>query len=281
MTDTCLAIDIGGTKILVALVQGSTVLARQVMSTEPSADPQSWIEHAYSLSRPWAGQYQRVAAAVTGIVTAGKWTTLNPRTLAIKNDFPLQQALHQRLQCPALALNDAQAAAWAEYRFGAGQHRDLVFITVSTGVGGGMVLNGSLRQGQTGIAGHFGQWRDMAGTRFEDSVSGRWFAQAAAAATGREHDARSVFTAAAAGAAWAESLIDTSARRVAMLCGNIQHAFDPDLILLGGGIGLAPGFLDRVRAHADAPRFAPSLARAQLGDEAGVLGAADWSSVDQ
>lgn len=281
MTDTCLAIDIGGTKLLAALVQGSRVLERKVIPTAINEGPQSWIEAAYHLSKPWNGQYQRVAAAVTGIVTAGKWTTLNPATLSIEDNFPIENTLSHYFQCPVSALNDAQAAAWAEFQFGAGQQMDLVFLTVSTGVGGGMVLNGQLRQGQSGISGHVGQWRDMDGMRFEDHVSGRWFARAALAETGHEHDAKSVFAAADTGADWAELLIDTSARRIAMLCSNIQYALDPDVILLGGGIGLAPGFLDRVQGHADVPKFAPSLRGAQLGDVAGVLGAADWSSLDK
>ena len=96
------------------------------------------------LAAAWRGRFDRVGAAVTGIVADGRWHALNAGILPVPAGFPIVEALSTRLGCPVLAINDAQAAAWGEYRFGAGAGRDIVFLTVSTGIGGGIVLGGRL-----------------------------------------------------------------------------------------------------------------------------------------
>ena len=104
-------------------------------------------------------------------------------------------------------------------------------------------------------------------------LAGRWFAREAAA-LGRQDDAVGVF--AHAGEPWAERLIALSATRVAALCRNIQLAVDPARIVVGGGIGLAPGYLGRVTAALEGtdPAVTPRLVPATLGTQAGVIGAA-------
>ncbi|MCR4267664.1 ROK family protein, partial [Nitratireductor sp. ZSWI3] len=79
------------------------------------------------------------------------------------------------------------------------------------------------------------------------------------------------------GAGWAEAIVALSARRAAVLCRNVKLALDPALIVIGGGIGLAPGYRKRIETHfADVPeRLVPRLAAARLGDKAGAVGVAD------
>ena len=176
---------------------------------------------------------------------------------------------------PVFAANDAQAAAWGEHRFGAGQNENCAFLTISTGIGGGLVLNG---RPLLGLAGHFGLLRlpSMGSKPLEDEVSGRWIA-AEARRAGHEVEAPAVFEAAAGGSAWASAIIGRSAERVALLCRDIQLMFDPARIVIGGGIGLAAGYLDLVRQHipSDTPRLRPEIVAAQLGRHAGVIGIAD------
>jgi predicted NBD/HSP70 family sugar kinase len=89
--------------------------------------------------------------------------------------FPLVAELTQRLDVPVTAMNDAQAAAWGDYRHGAGRDCDMVFLTVSTGIGGGIVLGGRLITGRSGLSGHAGQMLVGLGgenQRFEDAASG-------------------------------------------------------------------------------------------------------------
>lgn len=167
-------------------------------------------------------------------------------------------------------LNDAQAAAWGEYSHGAGMGRDMVFLTVSTGVGGGIISGGRLLAGRSGMAGHVGLLRPLPEGEglMEDGASGRFIARAAG-----QPDARAAF---AAGDTAAAEAIATSARRVGQLCRNLQLLVDPEVIVIGGGVGLAPGYLAQVEGHLAQlePLYRPTLARAALGAEAGVIGIA-------
>ena len=205
--------------------------------------------------------------------------TLDPATLGIPDDYPLVENLLTLLGVPAFAANDAQAAAWGEYRLGAGRNEDMVFLTVSTGIGGGIVLNG---RPLLGLAGHFGLLRGPSAnqsTPFEDGVSGHWIA-AEARAAGHDVDATGVFAAAVQGASWAEAILAGSAEKIALLCADIQLAVDPKRIVMGGGIGLAPGYFERVAASLMPlpSRLRPLLVPAELGPRAGIVGIADLAS---
>ena len=131
MPEPVLAIDIGGTKILAALVADGAVLHERQIVTERNLGADAWCEAVAGLAAGWRGRFDRVGAAVTGIVADGRWHALNVGILPVPAGFPIVEALSTRLGCPVLAINDAQAAAWGEFRFGAGQARDLVFLTVS------------------------------------------------------------------------------------------------------------------------------------------------------
>jgi N-acylmannosamine kinase/N-acetylmannosamine-6-phosphate 2-epimerase/N-acetylmannosamine kinase len=273
--DSVLALDIGGTKILAALVRGNSVLDRHKTPTPRDSNPRLWLEALFAAIAPWQGRYATVGAAVTGIIDDGHWSALNRNTLDIPDRFPLKKTIAQLAGLPVFVANDAQAAAWGEHRFGAGQNEDMVFLTISTGIGGGIIING---KPMFGLAGHFGQFRvrdDVEGT-LEDQVSGLWIANQAASyqpgATARE-----VFEAAAAGNGWADNIIHASARQTAQLCRNIHLAFDPKRIVIGGSIGLAPPYLAIVRQSLAGlpPRFIPKIHAAVLGESAGVVGIAD------
>jgi N-acetylmannosamine-6-phosphate 2-epimerase/N-acetylmannosamine kinase len=270
-----LAFDLGGSKILAALVAGASVIDRAEVATAREAGPEAWIEQMAEIAARWDGRYGRLGVTVTGLVREGRWSALNPGVLAIPPDYPLAEQVRKRLGQVAVIANDAQAAAWGEHVHGAGQGRDMVFLTVSTGIGGGVVLGGRLLVGRGGLAGSFGQLGPFAeaGARVEDIAAGRWIALAAA---GRAGDARAVFAAAQAGDAWAEGIVAQSAERVARLCANVQLALDPGVIVIGGGVGLAPGYLGRVEA-ALAPLagpLCPQIVPAALGAAAGAIGIA-------
>ena len=269
-----LAIDLGGTKILAALVEGPSVIASAQVSTDRDGGPEAWLGQIAGLARPWQGSYAAAGISVTGLVHDGLWSAMNQKTLAVPPGFPLAaRACDAVGMVPALA-NDAHAAAWGEYRHGAGAGRDMVFLTVSTGIGGGIVLGGRLVTGRGGVAGHVGQM-SLDGGPVENLASGTWIATAAASA-GHPSDARAVFEAAARGAPWAEEIVALSASRLGRLCTDLQCLLDPEVIVIGGGVGLAPGFLDRVTETLDQypPPVRPTLARAALGPEAGIIGMA-------
>lgn len=274
--ETVLAIDIGGTKTMGALITGAEVSDVVTLPTDQASGPDAWLAAIARHFPPSKGRYARVAAAVSGLIDDGRWSALNPATLNLPAGYPLAQRLQHVFTVPAFAANDAQAAAWGEYRFGAGEGEDMVFLTISTGIGGGVVLNG---RPLLGLAGHFGLLGSSSPDGpLENTISGRWIA-ASARASGRDVDAVGVFTAAARAEAWAERIIGTSAQRVARLCADIQLQLDPRRIVIGGGIGLAPGFLDRIQAQLAGlnSRLRPNLVAARLGTQAGLVGVAGLS----
>lgn len=269
-----LAVDIGGTKTLVALVQGSEIVAEATLATRREDGPDAWLHAVASTAAPWRGQFGCIGFAVTGFVRNGLWSAMNPATLGIPANYPLIAKAEAMFGRPAVACNDAQAAGWGEYAHGTGGGKDLVFLTISTGIGGGIVLNGRLLEG---LAGHFGLVAEGDDNLYlEDRVSGRWMA-AEANRLGHDVDARLVFEAAAAGESWAQEIVEGAARRVARLCQNIQLTLDPPQIVIGGGIGLAEGFIEKVRSLVVSPgQVAPvPIHRAALGTYAGILGIAD------
>ncbi|WP_280938368.1 putative N-acetylmannosamine-6-phosphate 2-epimerase [Xaviernesmea rhizosphaerae] len=286
-----LAVDLGGTKTSLALVRGAEIVASRTFATERAAGPDAWLDAVAAEATRLGGSYGAVGLAVTGFVDRGTWSAMNPATLGIPEAYPLIAAAKARFDQPVMAVNDAQAAAWGEFRFGAGQAQmhepgsladengaesgtDLVFLTISTGLGGGIVAGGRLL---TGLSGHFGiLGLGSGGARpLEDEISGGFVAGQARAA-GHALDAANVFAAAQGGAGWAEAIVQRSAARAALLTGDLQLALDPAVIVIGGGIGLATGYLDRLAAlHAARPaRQRPRLVPARLGAEAGLIGVA-------
>ena len=260
---------------------GGRVLDDVVLPTSREHGPDRWIAELVERTEPWRGRFSRIGIAVTGLVIDGLWSALNTATLGIPDNYPLVDRLTTTFGVPVFAANDAQAAAWGEYRFGAGRNEDVVFLTISTGIGGGVVING---KPLLGLAGHFGLIRSPSkgAMPIEDQVSGRWIADQALRA-GKHADAPAVFAAAAAGEPWASSILEGSAHDVAVLCQDIQLMFDPKRIVIGGGIGLASGYLDLVRnaLPQSRDRLRPVLVAAKLGSHAGVIGVANLASTER
>ncbi|MGV2101253.1 putative N-acetylmannosamine-6-phosphate 2-epimerase, partial [Rhizobium sp. 21-4511-3d] len=125
-----LAIDIGGTKTMVALVEQDEVLEERVVRTRREEGPDAWLDAIAAETAGWAGHFARAGIAVTGFVEDGNWSALNPATLGIPDNYPLVARAEKRLGVSVIAINDAQAAAWGEYRFGAGRGEDIVFLTI-------------------------------------------------------------------------------------------------------------------------------------------------------
>ncbi|GHL10231.1 hypothetical protein ECZU22_41300 [Escherichia coli] len=156
---TTLAIDIGGTKLAAALIGADgQIRDRRELPTPASQTPQALRDALSALVSPLQAHAQRVAIASTGIIRDGSLLALNPHNLGGLLHFPLVKTLEQLTNLPTIAINDAQAAAWAEYQALDGDITDMVFITVSTGVGGGVVSGGKLRTGPA-------VWRGISGIR--------------------------------------------------------------------------------------------------------------------
>lgn len=281
-----LAIDIGGTKIAVAMVAGGRVLQRRQVATTRTgrgADLVAAILHEMEGAPP----FRRIAMATTGLVDKGRLTALNPQTLPIENGFALADAMEQATGTRPLVINDAQAAAWGEYRYGAGQGcRTFAFVTVSTGIGAGIVVDGRLAVGKRGLAGHLGHAvADRTGPScgcgrqgcLETLASGSALARRGSELLGRPVTAPDLFDQAASGNDAASALLDDAATHLAGAFGDLAAICDVERIALGGGVGLATGFIARVRRAMDRlpEPFRREVLPAVGGADAGLLGAAD------
>lgn len=277
MSPSGYAIDLGGTKTAAARIEHGKITGRLQRPTDAAADLPAQLDAlAVMLSELGHRHGDPVGVAVAGrIDRAGDWHAVNTETLRSITAAPLGAALRDRFGPRVAAVNDAAAAALAEARLGAGQGAyNFAYLTVSTGVGGGLVLGGRLIDSLSGLAGHVGFATSRLGMsrcgsgRFGtvESVAG---GRAIAAAAGLP-DARAAFE-----DGGFEPIIDRSAAAVAGLIGDLTTILGLDRVAIGGSIGLAEGHLPRVLGHLrDEPAlFQPEIVPAQLTHDSGLIGA--------
>lgn len=284
-------LDIGGTKVAAALTQGGRVLERRQLPMVSRREDLTPL--LASLLQGWNG-IQKIGVATTGYVQLGRVYSVNHDIIGFWNGLPLQEILRGITDVPVVMLNDAQAAAWGEYlarqQDGNGP-ADLMFVTLSTGIGGGVVLNHRLRTGQSGLAGHIGHipshFRSCDGQLqcgcgqtgcLELIASGTGLARQASALFGEACDSRRLFSLASQ-LPGAEHLIQHAAEAVAAMLAGQHLALDLQEIVIGGSVGLAPGMLERIqhafrRIPVPAP---PRISAARCGADAGLAGIMHWA----
>jgi len=276
------AVDLGGSRCRVALVRGAHVVERREVATPAQAGPEAVVAALAALITTWPQYRSGVHVAATGRVHEGRVTAVNRATLPGWDAFPLAASLSERLAAPVTVLNDAQAAAWGEYVHGAGRGtRDFAFVTVSTGVGAGLIASGALLRGARGLAGHLG-FVAVPGSEpsyLEAVASGRAIASRGSAVSGRSLTTAEVFANAAAGDAGAAAVIAAAIDELADALVTLRWLLDPQRVAIGGSVGLAPGYLERlVRALAQRQDGEPlHLVPAALAADAGLVGAAAWT----
>ncbi|ACO46306.1 ROK family protein [Deinococcus deserti] len=286
-----LALDIGGTSIRAALVQGSQVLERQESATPKPATPDAVIAAALELALPLSSHARAVGVACAGAVARGRVTATAAHTFPGWTDIPLADELARKLGLPCAALNDARAAAWGEYVAGAGQgSTEFMFVTVSTGVGAGLILGGQLHLAANGLDAEIGfvsvpaQWGPgvnipplghLGPLEFETSGT----ALGARAQVLGFSSARALCDAAEAGDPRAEAEYQRSAALLAWKLADVAALLGITRVALGGSVGLRSGYLDRVRASLShfPERYQPEVVHARQGADAGLLGAALWA----
>ena len=302
--------DIGGTKVAAGVVdERGTIVATTHLDTP--ADNVSRIEDAIAAAvGQLASKYdvEAVGIGAAGFVDAQRATVMFAPHLAWR-DEPLQASLERRLRLPVVVENDANAAAWAEARFGAGRDTDhVVTVTVGTGIGGGIVVNGQLMRGQFGAAAEFGHLTVVPdGRRCECGLQGCWEEYASGRALEREawelarvspalaadllHLAggypegitgRMVTQVAAAGDAAALQCFAVIGTWLGRGLAGLAAILDPGLFIIGGGVSaagevlLAPASVAfRKHLTGNGHRPVADLRIAELGPDAGLVGAAD------
>ncbi|PSU25719.1 N-acetylmannosamine kinase [Photobacterium phosphoreum] len=287
----CLAVDIGGTKIAAALVDCTTnhIIERHQIATPQSQQPAIFSTALTSLLMPLAPQADFVAVASTGIINHGILTALNPDNLGGLNRFELVDDIQRITQLPTHAINDAQAAAWYEFISLNSNNNatNMLFITISTGIGGGLVLNRQLQTGARGISGHIGHTVvDMNGPMcgcgrqgcIEKVASGTAIGELGSALFKRPCNGQQVYQLALEGNKDAMKIIHSSAAAVAELIANLTISLDLDAVVIGGSVGLAPHYCEYIQQYLnEKPElYRPHIIPAQSGGDAGLLGAAHW-----
>lgn len=300
-------LDLGGTKTLGALVDGQGQVIEEARRPTPD-DGDELVEALAALVDDLRGDRSVAAVGVgaAGMIAVDGSVTYGPNVGAFRDGFPLRSRMEERLAMPVGVDNDANAAAWAEVQHGAAAgHDDALVITLGTGIGGGIVLDGALYRGARGYAaeiGHFqvqgdgpicacgqpGHWEAIAsgpalGRMAREAVE-RGGAPAVLAAAGGQVDqveGEHVGVAAAGGDEAALRILDAFADNVAIGLAGLANILDPSIIVVGGGlIALGDLLLDRLRGsfagRIGAPDLRPpiDIVAAALGERAGAIGAA-------
>ena len=283
----CLALDIGGTKIASAIVKNGEIQQRKQISTPQDDAAQVMHQTLAQLLKEYEGQFDYVAVASTGIINQGILTALNPKNLGGLAQFPLKDSIAQHTDKPIGLLNDVQAAAYAEYQLqNPNDVQNFTFITVSTGVGGGLILNHRLLTEPNGIAGHIGHTLADpngpvcgCGRRgcVEAIASGRAI-EAASSQWDDPCDPKEVFVRFRQNDEKATALVTRSAQAIANLIADLKIGLDMQKVVVGGSVGLAEGYLPLVQSLlSELPAvYHCELESAKFGQDAGLIGAAYW-----
>lgn len=287
----CLSIDIGGTKIASALVENNQLTQRMQVTTPQDENGAGLYQQLGVLINAYQGQFDVISVASTGIINNGVLTALNPKNLGGLAEFPLKECLSTYSDKPIFLLNDVQAAVCAEYQYEDQQAvKNFVFITISTGVGGGIIQNGRLLCEPHGIAGHIGHTLADPNGAFcgcgrrgcvEAIASGRAI-EAATANWQQPRTPKEVFELFRQQEPQAVEIVEKSAKTIANLVADLVIGLDTQKVVLGGSIGLAEGYLPLVQSYlAQLPAiYHCELAKARYGADAGLVGAAQWAKMN-
>jgi glucokinase len=285
-----LGLDLGGTKIAAAVVQDGIIVSRHQVPTPQTGFKDvitalSGTAHVLLAQHP---DVTRVGIGSPGPIDFKTGRILFAPNIAGMDDAPLVDSLRKHLDLPVVLENDANAAGYAEHRYGAARDLDAsVFITISTGIGGGIFFGNQVLHGANGIAGEIGHMTVQADGPvcgcghygcWEAIASGRAIAREGSYVYGQPMRTEEVFARAQNGEHKALKIVDNAARYTGIGIANLQKIIDPDGFVIGGGmIGAGAFYLDRIQAALETfmVNYPPvTLRLAQLGTDAGVIGAA-------
>lgn len=333
MTDTenlplVVGVDLGGTQMRTAVMRGATLLSRVGLLTGADPTPEriiprifTSIQQALDEANVSIKQIAGIGIGAPGPLDSHTGVVFSPPNLPGWHNTPLGDIFRAEFHLPIYVENDANAAALGEYLFGAGQGAcNMVYLTVSTGIGGGIITEGKILDGVSGTAGELGHMTvDMHGPRcncgnigcLERLASGTAIAlranEAIAMGQGdallafaRAHEsqenwgadtpydrrvaaphvnARTVALAAEAGIPLAQEIIAQAAEALGAGLVNILHIFNPDILILGGGVTqmgallLDPTYRIVRERTMRVPYEAAKIVMAKLGTNVGLIGA--------
>jgi len=303
-------VDVGGTKIAGGVVDTSGKILDRIRRSTPSTDPDAIVQQIIEVVTELRGSYDVDAVGVgsAGFVDATRSTVLFAPNLAWRN-LAVGDRVAAATGLPTVVENDANSAAWGEFRFGAAEDvDDMVCLTVGTGVGGGLVLDGVLYRGAHGIGGELGHLRLVPQGRrcgcgrqgcLEQYASGNALERDARAAAVQRPAAAArlldlaggdvfalrgemVTQAAREGDRLATELLAGIGRWLGEALASLGAVLDPAVFVIGGGVSQAGELLlgpaeEAYRANLTGGGHRPEaqLRVATLGVDAGIVGAAD------
>ncbi|WP_375103408.1 ROK family protein [Paenibacillus sp. RS8] len=300
-------IDLGGTKIAAALFDSKGVLLnRELMETAGASTAEEVVQRmigmirSVSEGRPLMG----VGLASPGAVNSQDGIVIHGTNLPEWDNVPLKRWMESELGVEVKVVNDANAAAWGEYVRGAGKgSNNMVYVTFSTGIGAGIVMDGELLLGTNSFAGELGHniidpsgtecscgrygcWevfasgtaiRDMALRKMESRTS---MITELASRSGEKINSRHVFEAMALKDPVAVEVIERTIHYMAIGLANAVHTFNPDRIVIGGGVSKAgellfPALREKTEELVMKPyKGTYTIESAGLRDDVGLIGAA-------
>lgn len=311
-----LGIDLGGTKILTAVVNTQGEMLSRDHSITPAREGQQAVVRSIFESVGRVLDQAHIATADLVAIGLGAPGLSNPETgilftspnLPGWKDVPLRDIIEKELGKKVFLINDANAAAVGELYFGAGRGaRNFIYITVSTGIGGGIIIDGKIYTGSVGMAGELGHMViDDEGPLCNCGNRGCWETLASGTALAREArhkikdgvtssilqlaggdlekiNAEAIHKAARTGDNLATELIAKTAYYLGVGLANLINIFNPEVIVIGGGVSnigdmlLEPAFEEAGRRAFKPSYQAVRFARAELGRNSGVLGAAAYA----
>ena len=282
--------DVGGTEIKYSVMDEQMHRTNSGAVPTPQDTQAQFLDAVYRLYAPHKDEVSGIAMALPGFVDNRTGYVSNGGALLYNTATPVGQLLAEKCGCPVILENDGKAAAMAELANGALKDccNAAVFI-IGTGVGGGILTGGRLLEGARGLGGELGHYRTHAldGVDCTCGAKGCWERYAATTALVRAaqekdpawKDGRAIFAAAEAGNETVLALLDAWTDEIAQGLAGMVHIFNPQLILIGGGVSAQQKLLiepiaEKVKASV-MPAFAEGLEirAAQLHNDAGMVGA--------
>jgi glucokinase len=297
-----LAVDIGGTHIRVAAYGTESIEPIAHTRVKSLAHSPGVFDRLVSaIDSVWVqGEVSAIGIASPGPLDPHTGTILETPNIPQWKNFPLAQKLSEHFGVPVFLDNDANLAALGERQFGAGQgHTDLVYITISTGIGGGVITNNHLLQGYRGMGAELGHMLidpdgPICGCGHRGHIESFSSGPAIARFVNEQLEAgqksslqpdpgltpAQIAGAALAGDALSISAFERAGYYLGMAVANYLAIFDPSILIFGGGVSqvgdlLFKPFKESLRSHIFYPHYLDDLTitMAALGDDAGLLGA--------
>lgn len=306
-----IGVDVGGTKVAAGVVDEAGEVRVRVRRDTPADDVAKTRDVIVEVVSELAAEYEVAAVGIgaAGWIDANRSTVLFAPNIAWR-DEPLRDYVSRAVGLPVIVENDANVAAWAEFRFGAARDAEnsMVLVTIGTGVGGGIVLGGELLRGAHGIAAELGHMLSVPGGHLcgcgrlgciEQYASGNALVRFARAGARQEPDRATILleladgdvesvtgpmvtAAARSGDPVSRAAFAQIGRWLGIGLADMAQILDPEVLVVGGGVVEAGELLMGPTRHAFAEALAARAAipvaeirPAELGNTAGLVGAAD------